>query len=180
MCPYDRSTLEAGVLHESCRSHPVVLDGPVRRPSPSFAGVQAALEPFALPLPAPTGRTTPLGFDATTVHAVRGAVARRAGVAGLTTPRTRDLQLATHEAATNSVWHGGGRGVLRTWLEDDRLVCEVRDRGHVDDPLAGRHLPDRDQLGGRGLYIANQLCDLVQLRSSAQGTVVRLHMDLAA
>jgi anti-sigma regulatory factor (Ser/Thr protein kinase) len=30
--------------------------------------------------------------------------------------------------------------------------------------------------GGRGLWLVNQLCDLVQLRSSAAGGVVRLHM----
>ena len=30
--------------------------------------------------------------------------------------------------------------------------------------------------GGRGVWMANQLCDLVQVRSSDDGTVVRLHM----
>jgi anti-sigma regulatory factor (Ser/Thr protein kinase) len=32
---------------------------------------------------------------------------------------------------------------------------------------------------GRGLWIANQLCDLVQIRSSAAGSVVRMHKRLA-
>jgi anti-sigma regulatory factor (Ser/Thr protein kinase) len=32
--------------------------------------------------------------------------------------------------------------------------------------------PDRE--GGRGLYLVNQLCDLVQVRSSDQGTTVRV------
>ncbi len=30
--------------------------------------------------------------------------------------------------------------------------------------------------GGRGLWLANRLCDLVQVRSGEQGTVVRLHV----
>ena len=30
-------------------------------------------------------------------------------------------------------------------------------------------------MGGRGVWLANQLCDLVQIRSGAAGTVVRLH-----
>ena len=42
--------------------------------------------------------------------------------------------------------------------------------------LAGRVLPSIHLPGGRGLRIANQLCDLVQIRSTPEGTTVRLHM----
>ena len=31
-------------------------------------------------------------------------------------------------------------------------------------------------LGGRGLGLANALCDLVQIRTGSTGTVVRLHV----
>ena len=48
----------------------------------------------------------------------------------------------------------------------------------IEDPLAGRErAPDADG-GGRGLWIVNHLCDLVQLRSSRAGSVVRLHMSV--
>jgi anti-sigma regulatory factor (Ser/Thr protein kinase) len=57
--------------------------------------------------------------------------------------------------------------------------CEVRDRGWIDDPLAGRERPSDLRGGGRGLWIVNHLCDLVQVRSSASGSVVRLQMSLA-
>jgi anti-sigma regulatory factor (Ser/Thr protein kinase) len=60
------------------------------------------------------------------------------------------------------------------WRDGDALVCEVRDRGQLGDPLAGRR-PTPEQPDGRGLWLVNQLCDLVQLRSSASGTVVRFH-----
>ncbi len=49
--------------------------------------------------------------------------------------------LAVNELAANSVRHGGGRGELHVWHEDDALVCEVRDAGCITDPLAGRHIP---------------------------------------
>jgi anti-sigma regulatory factor (Ser/Thr protein kinase) len=39
-------------------------------------------------------------------------------------------------------------------------------------------LPDGEQEGGRGLWLINQLCDLVQLRSSPEGTSVRMSMRL--
>jgi anti-sigma regulatory factor (Ser/Thr protein kinase) len=34
------------------------------------------------------------------------------------------------------------------------------------------------QEGGRGLWMANQVCDLVRIRSGATGTAIRLHMSL--
>ena len=54
-------------------------------------------------------------------------------------------------------------------------MCEVSDSGVVTDPMTGRLAPDTDELDGRGLWMVNQLCDLVQLRSSSAGTTVRVH-----
>ena len=84
--------------------------------------------------------------------------------------------LAVAELAANSVRHGGGRGILRLWRENGSVICEIRDRGTIADPLAGRRAPTLEQLGGRGLWLANAVCDLVQVRTGPQGTAVRLHM----
>jgi hypothetical protein len=56
-------------------------------------------------------------------------------------------------------------------------VCEVRDGGRFSDPLVGRRRPTSDRIGGRGLWIANQLCDLVQVRTFATRSIVRLHLS---
>jgi hypothetical protein len=66
--------------------------------------------------------------------------------------------------------------MLRVWDEGDSVICEVSDRGRMDKPLAGRARPELDEQGGWGLWLANQLCDLVQLRTLADGMVVRLHV----
>jgi anti-sigma regulatory factor (Ser/Thr protein kinase) len=96
---------------------------------------------------------------------------------GFDEDRTDAIVLAANEVATNSLVHGGGRGTLRAWLGDGSMVCEFRDAGHIaGQPLIGRVQPEAGQIGGHGLWLANQLCDLVQVRSSADGTVVRLHM----
>ena len=58
----------------------------------------------------------------------------------------------------------------------EQLICEVTDNGRIGHPLAGRQLPSDDSVGGRGLWMANQLCDLVQIRTFADSSVVRLHM----
>ena len=52
-------------------------------------------------------------------------------------------------------------------------MCEVSDNGVIAPPLAGREQPEGP--GGNGLWIANQACDLVQIRSFGGGSVVRLH-----
>jgi len=99
----------------------------------------------------------------------------RAKGAGLPATRAGDLVLAVNELATNSIRHAGGDGVLRMWHADDALICEVADAGRIADPLAGRRRPPSGQSGGHGLWLCNQICDLVQLRTFATGSVVRLH-----
>ena len=76
--------------------------------------------------------------------------------------------------------HGGGRGVLRVWEQDGALVCEVHDDGLLADAFAGRRAPAVDAESGRGLWLVNQLSDLVQVRSGADGTSVRVHTWLEA
>jgi alkanesulfonate monooxygenase SsuD/methylene tetrahydromethanopterin reductase-like flavin-dependent oxidoreductase (luciferase family) len=58
------------------------------------------------------------------------------------------------------------------------LTCEVRDSGLFNRPLVDRERPAAGAAGPRGLWLANQLCDLVQIRTFATGTAVRLHMWL--
>jgi anti-sigma regulatory factor (Ser/Thr protein kinase) len=67
---------------------------------------------------------------------------------------------------------------LYAWTEDGSFVCEVRDQGHITSPLAGRLRPALGAENGAGLWLANQLCDLVQIYSSSRGTVIRVHQDL--
>jgi anti-sigma regulatory factor (Ser/Thr protein kinase) len=84
--------------------------------------------------------------------------------------------VAVTEVAGNSVRHAGGRGVLRVWREGNALICEVRDRGRIEDPLVGRERPVPGQESNFGLWLANQFCELVQVRSFPTGSVVRLHV----
>ncbi len=89
-----------------------------------------------------------------------------------------ELVLATDELAANSVRHGGGSGTLRYWREGELLLCEVSDAGAIEAPLTGRIRPAPDACNGRGVWLVNQLCDLVQIRSSPAGSAVRVHKQL--
>jgi anti-sigma regulatory factor (Ser/Thr protein kinase) len=178
LCPYDVDTLDPDVIAKAHHSHPTLVADGVHRGSATYEGLDTVAGPFAEPLPAPPADADELAFAAGTLAAVRRLVRRRARDAGLAGERAGDLVLAVNEVATNSIRHGGGRGVLRTWKGDGALVCEVADAGRIADPLAGRQRPAGGQSGGHGLWLCNQVCDLVQLRAFASGSVVRMHMRL--
>lgn len=177
-CPYDTESLAPSVLEDAKRNHPHLVDGDRRRESETYRGLEVVARPFDEPLPEPSG--TPVGSvfgdDAETLSALRLRVGRAAAAFGLDATRTADLVLVVNEVATNSVRHGGGSGVFRTWEEGSSLICEVSDTGRIDDPLVGRGRPSVDHGSGFGLWLANQLCDLVQIRSFTAGSVVRLHV----
>jgi anti-sigma regulatory factor (Ser/Thr protein kinase) len=180
VCPYDVSALDPEVIHEARCSHPFLRGSGDDPTSDVYRGLDELSRPFAAPLsPVPVSASL-FPFDADRIHAARRFAALEAMRAGLSERCTEDLVLAVDEVVTNSVVHGGGSGILRIWREQDTLLCDVRDEGTIDRPLAGRHLPADGVYGGHGLWIANQLCDLVQIRSFADGSVVRLHKRLAA
>jgi anti-sigma regulatory factor (Ser/Thr protein kinase) len=172
LCPYDAGTLGEEIFALVGYSHPCLNRHGHREPSPRFEPIH---DPFAGSLPPPQEPPETLSFDVTGLGEVRRRVADAAGAAGMSAGEVADLVTATSELAANSVVHGGGSGTLRLWSEDERLLVEIEDRGLIEEPLVGRIRPDVNQEGGRGLWLANQLCDLVQIRSGASGTSVRLH-----
>jgi anti-sigma regulatory factor (Ser/Thr protein kinase) len=176
LCPYDASRLDAGILAGAQRTHPTLCVAGHRRESLLYGDPHEVAAALMHPLgPAPAEVVEhPIDRD---LHGLRVLVAEYARAAGLHGARLDDLLLAANEGAANTLLHGDA-GVLRLWHDATELVCEIADLGRIDDPLAGRHRPDPEQLGGRGLWLAHQLCDLVELRSDAGGTVLRLHMAL--
>lgn len=175
LCPYDADSLEPSVLEEAARTHPVVHEGDHARPSHAYAGVQTARTRLDDPLPDP-GTTPHEVLVEDGLGRIRGLITERATAFGLEPGRVTDLTVAVNELAANSLRHGGGRGLLRLWEEGETLLVEVQDGGRSHDPLIGRHSPTVADTGGWGLWLVNQLCDLVQLRSGEVGTIVRLHM----
>jgi anti-sigma regulatory factor (Ser/Thr protein kinase) len=127
------------------------------------------------PPPATPAGVRELAFAGEQLGALRQALARWAGEERLGAAPTEELVLAVNELATNSIRYGGGRGRLLLWRESEALVCEVQDEGHIRDPLTGRSPPAPNKHSGRGLWLVHQLCDHVQIHSTAAGTAVRVH-----
>lgn len=170
LCPYDVTVLPTHVVEEAMRNHPLVRG----RREVGYAGHSHALEAFSAPLPPVPDRAERHEFAGVQIAGVRRQVREACREAGMEPSRADDLMLAAHELATNSVLHGGGRGQVAIWREPGALVVELKDSGTIRDPLVGRDLLDLQSENGRGIWIANQLCELVQVRSGPRGTQVRL------
>jgi anti-sigma regulatory factor (Ser/Thr protein kinase) len=175
LCPYDARRLQHDVLDAARRTHPHVNEHGCSHRSETYVRAIPGCEPLPPPAADPEEVTY---SDSSGLAAMRALIAARAQREGLGGARVADLVLAVDELATNTLRYARGGGVLRLWREDATLLVEVADAGHIADPLAGRDCPPPTELGGRGLYLVNQLCDLVQLRSSPDGSVIRIHMHL--
>jgi anti-sigma regulatory factor (Ser/Thr protein kinase) len=178
LCPYDLDALHPGAIAAARSTHPALMHEGISRRNDAFVPLHRAPGPFAGSLPEPPPGCEQLAFTGGGLGAVRGLVSARAAAAGIADEPREDLVLAINELVTNSVQYGGGGGILRIWSEPGELICDVRDRGYMEDPLVGRIPPPLDQHGGRGLWLVNHLCDLVQIRSTPKGTIVRVHMRI--
>jgi anti-sigma regulatory factor (Ser/Thr protein kinase) len=178
-CPYDMATLAPDVIAAAARTHPVVGHAGLGHSKVRGASHRGMVDMGTLErqLPEPQTVLAMSRFDRSTLDVVRQVVREHAARGGLGSEKVRRLVLAVHEVAANSIRHGGGSGTLRVWRDGGSLVCEIRDRGRIRDPLVGRTRPLPNATGGRGLWIANQICDLVQIRSTAAGTAVRVHQS---
>jgi anti-sigma regulatory factor (Ser/Thr protein kinase) len=175
MCPYNKAELSDEVLEHAEQNHPYVSHEGTLGSSGRFLDPSQRSDLLAGSLSVPPATATSLAFPRQRgLGGLRRTVARQAEAAGLGPSRVADLVLAVDEVATNALEHSSG-GELRVWRDGGEIVCEVTAASPIADPLVGRSRPDPNAPRGRGLWIVNQLCDLVQIRSRER-TVVRMRM----
>ena len=176
ICPYDADGLGADVVEEAHRSHPVIVEAGSYQGSGQYAGRAHVDALFAAPLADPadwSGQPRTAQFSEADVARLGRYLRLEFYVAGLPVEKAADLSEVVQRLAESSLRRGSAVGTLRLWNQADALVCEVADDTVVSDLLLGRRVPfERDH---DALWVANQLCDLVQLRSTETGTAVRVH-----
>jgi anti-sigma regulatory factor (Ser/Thr protein kinase) len=177
VCPYDAAALPAEILTHALETHPTTHAHGRRVPHEGYIPTETfwssldARQPFAEPPRMRELRVTP------DLAALRAAVASEARRADVARERLAELLLAVHELAINALTHGGGDAVLRMWTEERDFVCELADSGSgFERRYAGYVTPTPDDLGGRGLWLARQVTDLVEVRSGPDGTRVRVRV----
>ena len=171
ICPYDADTLSHAVIEEAHRSHPVIVDAGTHRGSAHYAGRAHVDTLFAAELSPAAGRYREAVITAETLNRVPAYVKLELYVAGLPVDRAGQIAIAVKRLTRDSLRRGSPSATIRLWSEPDALICEVADDITVTNPLHGRTVPTNEH---EGLWEANQVCDLVQLRSTPTGTIVRI------
>jgi anti-sigma regulatory factor (Ser/Thr protein kinase) len=174
LCPYDAAGLPASAISAACANHARVREAGRCLDSGDDDAKAAEQARLQSPLRVPADATA-LSYRHD-LRPVRAFVAAEAASAGLSGPRRTDLVIAASEVAANTLKHTSGGGVVRIWVTSDEILCQFDDSGHITDPLAGYGRPSGDVLGGQGLWLVNQVCDLAEIHTSALGTTIRLHM----
>lgn len=181
LCAYDHATLDPPVLADAERTHPVLVRAgtTIFRPafSTAYGGPGKMPDSCGTPLAPAPDEAMSITYS-TNLSAVRALVAKHARAAKLPEVKVIDLVLAVSEVAGNTVRHTGSPGTLDIWHDDSEIVCTIRDKGTITDPMAGRRRPALDGLEGHGLWLVHQVCDLVELRSDSSGVTIRLHMSI--
>jgi anti-sigma regulatory factor (Ser/Thr protein kinase) len=179
LCLFDETALPPLVMAAAECTHPQLLRGAEHSLSLRAGCADVPWEfpaGFDDPLP-------PLPADAETLSysgdlaPARKLVEGRARSAGIGPLQAMDLVLAVSEVAANTLSHTASGGTLAVWQDEREMLCQADDSGWITDPLAGRVSRPPDSRG-HGLLVVNQLCDLVELRSSQSGTTIRMHLRL--
>ncbi|WP_188194928.1 sensor histidine kinase [Nonomuraea sp. SYSU D8015] len=176
LCPYDARTLPARIVADARRTHPRLQTGEGTRVSDAYVDPDAfTCASDLLPLPPPPADATEIGFD-DDLHGMRRLVSAAARRLGLPDHRIERLLLAVNEVAANAVEHGAGHGRILMWADGTFVVCEVADPGRLEARLPGYLPPEPTAERGHGLWVARQLCELLEIRSDPAGTRIRLHL----
>jgi hypothetical protein len=174
VCPYDAEHLDADALTEAARSHPALVTSTSYAGSASYRGRDHARALFGAALPDLGGPDADVRVPGTALDLAAEQVTLRATASDLFSDQVVHLSTVVRGLVGESVRRGAAEARVRLWDEPGELVCEVSDPTHVEDLLVGRRPPasaDDDPV-----WLANQVCDLVQVRSGDHGTTVRLHM----
>jgi anti-sigma regulatory factor (Ser/Thr protein kinase) len=177
ICPFSTAGLPPSALSDATRGHPWQFQPAAVQSNSQYCAEDSAPAGTSLPLPGVPSHAETVRY-ATDLRPVRAMVTAACERAGLSAMRATDMTLAVSELAANTLRHTAAGGVAQAWQCDEEMLCQVSDSGHITDRLAGIRRPATGQPGGQGLWLVNQVCDLVELRTSAAGTAIRLHMML--
>lgn len=179
LCPYDAKLLPDEILRDALCTHPRVLEDGRTRPNDRFVDPRSFIRRDVRVGAAPPGTPAHHLERLEDVAVARALVRAHAQAAGLAREAIEDLMVAVSEVAANALLHGHAPRRLWSYIDDGTLVCQVHDAGSgLADPLAGYLAPDTTRLNGRGLWLAHQLCDIVEIASDPTGTRIKLHVTV--
>jgi anti-sigma regulatory factor (Ser/Thr protein kinase) len=175
LCAYDVSALPASLLEAVEENHHGLIEVGVG-PRASSAHAKP-LEVWENPGPELSEPEKPVELPVTEdLSQLRVQIRESQVLDPLPRERRPDLVLAISEAAANALRYDHPPRTLRLWRNDRRVVAEVSGAGRIEDPLSGRRRPCPQASRGWGLWVINQVCDLVELRHQEGRVRLRMHM----
>ena len=119
-------------------------------------------------------------FDRESLSAARSAVYSSVVAAGAPDGPAMAFTTGVAEGMNNAIVHGSGSGDVTVWQTGTAAVAaEVHDLGSGGPFEVPAKPPPPERLGGRGLWLASQLCDRVLVLSGRRGTSVILELSFA-
>lgn len=204
ICPYDARIAGPDVLADALRTHPQRIDGTGVTVSDDYLEPVhfRAQNPAAAPLEPPPVGAARLSWSspAPSSAQLRGFVADHAMYLGLERERAELLVLAVAEVA-RLLAHAAAEaeepsvappfaegfpfsnGSVAIWSKARTVSVELTQPGPrpadsaLDDPTLGYRLPRADgPQPGEGLWLARQICESVEVRTSDTGCTVRMEL----
>jgi hypothetical protein len=171
LCLYDGVLLSDKALADARLTHPLIQRDGKQQHNPHYA-VNVALDRSNEPLPTNAAAVNFTVDELADLSGARRCASRYARLLGMCPEGIDDLQLIATELATNSLRHTGKSCKLAFWHDSGYLVCEARDVGPLEDPLAGRRSTQS------GLFVVNAVAELVRTHISTQGTKIHAYVRL--
>lgn len=183
LCAYDVRTLPSWVVESAARTHPHLRSGGDRAASTSLENPAELARECGRELVPKASSDDQLVLDIRVdggmLAAVRGLLESLAREASGSPEQASEITVGLNEVIANALEHGSDSAHVRCWHDGDRLICEVADDGPgLDDPLAGYRPPSPQQLDGRGLWIARQILDVVELQQR-EDSGLRAHLAVS-
>jgi hypothetical protein len=180
ICPYDARTLDPDIVSSALRTHPYQVTGTWPSPSPDYTDPATFVRSCDTePLPDPPATATAFEFDGD-LRGLRRFIADSAAAHGLTGDRADMLVLAVSEVGAYLKSHRpqqADRAAVRTWEQPGALVCDFRQPGlRISDPFLGLRPAELAPGDGDGLWLTNQICDEMEIRSGAEGCTIQLQV----
>ncbi|MEP7048633.1 MAG: MEDS domain-containing protein [Ilumatobacteraceae bacterium] len=174
LCPYDISAMSADVIEGAFRTHRYLVDNGIATISRHYDSATELSDLVNTEFPPAPSTAASLSF-ATTDDFGR-LLDRYLGVAGFADRQRAAFIEAAIGVAALAIDHSAGTHSALIWVASDDAVLEIGDIGEIDDPFAGRRHPHAGDRPGHALWIANQVCELVQIRNTCRGTAARMHI----
>jgi hypothetical protein len=177
ICPYDARTLDREIVADARRTHPALMAGVEPGPSAQYADpVAFARSHEPGPLADPPADAAAFGFDGD-LRALRRFIAGRAAEYGVVGDRADMLVLAVSEVGAYLKGRPPGGAAVSAWEQPGAVVCDFRQPGGgIGDPFLGLRPAQLEPGDGDGLWLTNQICDWMEIRSGGGGLAVQLQV----